>query len=99
MARSPMVTRELIGTEAKVLVVNVENASTNYDYITVQGKYKTAEHLLKAIKKVYETHELQIVKVVEFKEVHRLYGRPCTEFYKNAVGLDPETRKPLPVEK
>ena len=39
--------------------------------------------------------ELQIVKVVEFKEVHKLYGMPCAEFYKNAVELDPETRKTL----
>ena len=49
MARAPMVTRELIGTEAKVLMVDVEKAVTNYADITVQGKYKTAENLLKAI--------------------------------------------------
>lgn len=99
MARAPMVTRELIGTEAKVLTVDVEKAVTNYADITVQGKYKTAENLLKAIRRVYETPALQIVKVVEFHEVHKLYGMPCAEFYKNAVELDPETRKPLPVEK
>ena len=99
MARAPMVTRELIGTEAKVLTVDVEKAVTNYADIAVQGKYKTAENLLKAIKKVYETPALQIVKVVEFHEVHKLYGMPCAEFYKNAVELDTETRKPLPVEK
>ena len=95
MARAPMVTRELIGTEAKVLTVDTEKALTDYANITVQGKYKTPEHLLKAIKKVYETPSLQIVKVVEFKEVHKLYGMPCAEFYKNAVELVPETRKPI----
>lgn len=95
MARAPMVTRELIGTEAKVLTVDTEKALTDYASITVQGKYKTSEHLLKAIKKVYETPSLQIVKVVEFKEVHKLYGMPCAEFYKNAVELYPETRKPI----
>lgn len=95
MARAPMVTRELIGTEAKVLTVNTEKVLTDYADITVQGKYKTPVHLLKAIKKIYETPSLQIVKVVEFKEVHKLYGMPCAEFYKNAVELDPETRKPL----
>lgn len=90
-----MVTRELIGTEAKVLTVDTEKAATDYADITVQGKYKTAENLLKAIKKVYETPNLQIAKVVDFKEVHKLYGMPCAEFYKNATELDPETRKPL----
>lgn len=95
MARAPMVTRELIGTEANVLTVDTEKAETNYANITVQGKYKTAENLLKAIKKIYETDNLQIVKVVDYKKVHKLYGMPCEEFYKNAVELDPETRKPL----
>lgn len=99
MARAPMVTRELIGTEANVLTVDTEKAETNYVNVTVQGKYKTAEYLLKKIKAVYETENLQIVKVVDYKEVHKLYGMPCEEFYKNAVELDPETRKPLPVEK
>ena len=99
MARAPMVTRELIGTAAKVLTVDVEKAVTNYADITVLGKYKTTENLLKAIKKVYETPEFKIVKAVEFHEVHKLYGMPCVEFYKNAVELDTETRKPLPVEK
>ena len=61
MARAPMVTRELIGTEAKVLMVDVEKAVTNYADITVQGNYKTAENLLKAIKKVYETPAFKIV--------------------------------------
>lgn len=95
MARAPMVTRELIGTEAKVLTVDTEKATTDYADFTVQGKYRTAEHLFKAIKKVYETPSLQIVKVVDFKEVHKLYGMPCAEFYKNAVELNPETRKPI----
>lgn len=95
MARAPMVTRELVGTEAKVLTVNTETAETGYTALTVQGKYKTAENLLKAIKKVYETEALTVVKVVEFKEVHKLYGMPCSDFYKNAIELDTVTRKPL----
>lgn len=95
MARASMVTRELIGTEAKVLTVDTVKAATGYTTITVQGKYKTEQNLLKAIKKIYETPELQIVKVVEFKEVHKLYGMPTKDFYKNAIELDPTTRKPL----
>ena len=99
MSRAPMVTRELIGTEANVLVVDTVNAATDYREFTVPGKYRTTEHLLKAIKKVHETDTYRIVKVIDSKEVHKLYGMPCAEFYKNAVELDTETRKPLPVEK
>lgn len=95
MARAPMVTRELIGTESKVLTVDTAKAVTDYVTITVQGKYKTPENLLKAIKKVYETDTLQFVKVVDFKPVRKLYGMPSAEFYKNALELDPETRKPI----
>lgn len=90
-----MVTRELIGTEAKVLIVDTVNAKTAYTDVTIQGKYKTRENLLKAVKKAYETDAIQIVKVVDFKEVHKLYGMACADFYKNATELDPETRKPL----
>ena len=95
MARAPMVTRELIGTEATVLVVDTVNATTDYKHVTIQGKYKTTEHLLKAIKKIYETDTYRIVKVIDAKEVHKLYGMATEQFYTHAIELDPETRKPI----
>ena len=98
MARAPMVTRELIGTEANVLVVDTVNASTDYKQVMVQGKYKTAEHLLKAIKKVYEDETHKIVKIIDSKEVHKLYGMRTDMFYTHAIELDPETRKPIETE-
>ena len=90
-----MVTRELIGTEANVLVVDTVNAATGYKQFTVQGKYKTTEHLLKAIKKVYEDETRKIVKIIDSKEVHKLYGMATEQFYTHAIELDPETRKPI----
>lgn len=98
MARAPMVTRELIGTEANVLVVDTANAATDYREFTVPGKYRTTEHLLKAIKKVHETDTYRVVKVIDFKEVHKLYGMPIAQFYTHAIELDPETRKPIETE-
>ena len=98
MSRAPMVTRELIGTEANVLVVDAVNAVTDYRKFTVPGKYKTNEHLLKAIKKVHETDTYRIVKVIDSKEVHKLYGMPIAQFYSHAIELDPETRKPIETE-
>ena len=95
MSRAPMVTRELIGTEANVLVVDTVNAATDYREFTIQGKYKTTDYLLKAIKKVYETDACRIVKVIDSKEVHKLYGMPTDQFYAHAIELDPETRKPI----
>ena len=95
MARAPMVTRELIGTEANVLVVDPVNAATGYKLFTIQGKYKTTDHLLKAIKKVYEGETCKIVKIINSKEVHKLYGMPTEQFYAHAIELDPETRKPI----
>ena len=95
MARAPMVTRELTGTEANVLVVDPVNAATDYKQFTIQGKYKTTEHLLKAIKKVYEDETCKIVKIIDSKEVHKLYGMPTEHFYAHAIELDPETRKPI----
>lgn len=93
-----MVTRELIGTEANVLVVDTVNATTDYKQFTIQGKYKTTENLLKAIKKIYETDTCRIVKVINSEEVHKLYGMPTEQFYAHAIELDPETRKPIETE-
>ena len=98
MARAPMVTRELIGTEATVLVVDTVNGATDYREFTVPGKYRTTEHLLKAIKKVYEDETRKIVKIIDYKEVHKLYGMPIAQFYSHAIELDPETRKPIETE-
>lgn len=93
-----MVTRELIGTEANVLVVDTVNGATDYREFTVLGKYKTTKHLMKAIKKAHETDTYWIVKVIDSKEVHKLYGMPIAQFYSHAIELNPETRKPIETE-
>ena len=96
MARAQMVTRELNGTEAEVLAVDTSKQTTATVVLTIHGKkYVSNDALLKALKKIYETDTLKLVKIVSTKNVHKLYGMACDEFYKNATELDTETRKPL----
>lgn len=95
MARKPMVTRELKGVQAKVLKLDLEAEHVTEDTLTLKGKYKTAENLLKALQKAYDTDKVKIMKVIEFSQVYKVYGMPEEQFYSNAVEIDPETRKPI----
>lgn len=90
-----MVTRELLGTEAKVLRVNVADQTTTEVSVVVKGRYKTPENLLKAIKRKFDTANLLHLKVIEFHETRKLYGMAEDKFYIEAVELNRETRKPL----
>lgn len=98
MARVDMVTRELVGTQAHVLLVDLDTNTTKEGDYTLKGKYKTAEGLLKALKKAYNTETVQIVKVISFAPVHKLYGMKSEDFYSHAIELNTETRKPLESE-
>lgn len=95
MARKPMVTRELIGTSATVLTVDVQAEQTSTVTLNIKGSYKTPENLLKALKKAYETDNFKVLKVVDFHPTRKLYGLPENQFFSEGVELDPETRKPL----
>lgn len=95
MARTPMVSRELIGTEAKALQLDLKAEKMEEVTLTIKGKYKTAENLLKALQKAYDTDDIKIMKIIDFKLVRKLYGMPEKQYFAEAVELNPETRKPL----
>lgn len=90
-----MVTRELIGTEAEVFTVNVVTEEGKAETVTVKGRYKTEQNLLKAIQKQYDTADVKYMKIIKMTPVRKLFGMPVKQFYENAVELNPETRKPL----
>lgn len=95
MARMELVSRELIGTTAEVLTVDLTNGSTGKESISLKGTYKTPEGLLKAIQRKMDTSEKKYLKVLKMEPVHKLYGMPVEKFFAEAFELDPATRKPL----
>lgn len=101
MARKQIVSRTVVGVEVTVLALDCIKAEpVNATYI-LSGSYKTKDEqydekkIVKALKKLYETDDLKIAKVVSIAECNKLYGMWEEDFIANAMLLDPTTRKPI----
>ena len=97
MARERMVTRAIIGTEVTALCFyNGENTCKEVTTL-LAGVFKNADKLEKKLKSVLDDSEKTFVKVISKTEKATLYGMTEDDFIKNAVVLDPETRRRLEV--
>ena len=90
-----MFTRDVVSTRVSVKVID-----NNTDTITVNPyvlPFETTDTAiaLKYLKKMYETDNLTLLKVVSLEAEHKMYGCTIAEFLSVAHQLDPETRKPL----
>ena len=95
MARKEIVTRTIIGTEVTVLALNTTTCEPFNAVYVINGKENDDKKLLKTVKKLYDTEEVSNVKIVSTVAVDKLYGMWQEDFIKNAMELDPTTRKPL----
>lgn len=98
MARKPMVTRSFEVTRVNVMMCNTESAEVQNKDIEVPRTYKDNEKLLKVVKEIAETKTDKVVTIVDKTEFTKLYGMSEADFLKNAIELDPETRKALDTE-
>lgn len=97
MARERMVTRAIIGTEVTALCFyNGENTCKEVTTL-LAGVFKNTDKLEKKLKSVLDDSEKTFVKVITKTEKATLYGMTEDDFIKNAVVLDPETRRRLEV--
>lgn len=96
MAREAMVTRSIEATKVSVLGLNIESAEPENKMFYLPGTFKDEKKLLNKVKKEFETDTFKIATVVDSEVVSTLYGMQINDFIKNAVILDPETRKPVP---
>lgn len=102
MARKRVVTRTIKGTEVSVLGINTETTEPETVTYVIPGNFQRAENekavydykkLLKAVKERYDTETFSNVKVVDAKNVDKLYGMFEDEFIAKAMEMDPKTRK------
>lgn len=102
MARKRVVTRTIKGTEVSVLGMNTETAEPETVTYVIPGNFQKVENdkavydykkLLKAVRERYDTETFTNVKVVDAKNVDKLYGMYEDEFIRAAVEMDPKTRK------
>lgn len=92
-----MITRTILGTKASVITVDTINMTASTREFTIGGEWTDNNKLLKALKNIYETDTLVLSSVVKSEKTEKLYGMTEELFMANAVELDVETRKPLPV--
>ena len=95
MARKPMVTRSFEVTNVNVMMVNTITAEVHNKEFEVPRTYKDNEKLLKVVKEMVETDSDKVVTIVDKSVATKLFGMSEADFLKNAIELDPETRKVL----
>lgn len=101
MARKQIVSRTVVGVEASVLALNCITGEPSTETYILSGSYKDKDgnydekKILKSLKKSYETDDFKLVKVVAVADCNRMYGMWEEDFIRNAMPLDPTTRKPI----
>lgn len=95
MARRPIITRTVEGTQVDVLGLNIKTAEPENKTYVLSGKYADDKKLLKAVQSGYDTDEFKNIAIVGKKPVSKLYGMWEENFIASAFELDPQTRKPL----
>ena len=93
--RRDMVTREVLGTKVTVKVVDPATEVVKPVELVLSGRYTEADSkVMKAASKVLG-EGIVIIKVESVESFNKLYGMDTADFVKNAMELDPKTRKPL----
>lgn len=95
MARKPMVTRSFEVTRVNVMMCNTISAEVHNKEFEVPRTYKDNDKLLKVVKEMVETDSDKVVTIVDKSIATKLFGMSEADFLKNAIELDPETRKVL----
>ena len=85
--RTPMVTRTITTTEAKLMCLNVATGTPEVHKVLLSGLYKDNKDVLKASKKLLETEELKVVHVVATEKHEDLYGMTEQKFLEIAKVL------------
>ena len=89
MARTPMITRTVVTTRAKVMCLDIREESPVLKVVTLPRTYKDNAHLLKAVKNLLDTESFKAVHIIETEELETLYGMSEQKFIDNAEVLPP----------
>lgn len=87
MARAKNVTRTFSVTNATVLCLNCTTAEPFNETVKLSGVFEDEKQILKAAKKLLESDEISVAKVVDVSVENHLYAMPEQVFLKYAVEL------------
>lgn len=90
MARTPMVTRTINTTKAKVLCLNIATSEVLTVEVSAPRTYKNDNDLMKVVKPVIEKQDnIKAVSISSVEVVECLYGMTEQEFIEKAKILPP----------
>lgn len=89
MAREPMVTRTIKGTNVKALCVSISAQNTVIKDFTLSGTYSDEKSLLKALTKTVQDNDIKVVSIISASQFETLYGMSENDFIKSAKVLPP----------
>ena len=92
MARIPMVTRTVNGTEFTVLCMNPKTRDAFSEKIVLNAKFKTEDAMMKELRRQLDNEDRKVVVITESNPVSALYGVEESEFLKIARKLPPRTK-------
>lgn len=93
MARTPMITRTVTTTKAKVLCINLEDEKPFVQEVVLPRTYKDERSMLKRIKPLIESDTVKVVHVQSTETVETLYGMSEQQFIDTATILPPRNTK------
>lgn len=92
MAREAMVTRTMKSTEVTILCLDTVTCEPSNKTITLPRTYKDEAEMLKEAKKLEETPDFILTKVVAYEVHEALYGMSEADFIKSAKILPPRAK-------
>lgn len=93
MARTPMITRTVTTTKAKVLCINLADEKPFVQEVVLPRTYKDERSMLKRIKPMVENDTIKVVHVQGSETVETLYGMSEQQFIDTATILPPRNTK------
>lgn len=96
--RKPMVTRSFEVTRVNVMMCDTITSEVHNKEFDVPRTYKDDNKLLKVVKTMAETDSDKVVTIGDKTVYTKLFGMSESDFLKNSIELDPETRKILEVQ-
>lgn len=93
MARTPMITRTVKATKAKVMCLDITNEQSFTKEITLPRTYKDDNEILKNAKVIIDSDTVKAVHIVNSEVTEALYGMSEQKFIDNADILPPRGTK------
>ena len=89
--KAPQITRTFTTTRATILGLDTINAEPMNKDVDLAGHFESEEKLMKAVKKLIETEDFKVCKLVSCVEIIELRGMSVQKFLENSEVIPDKT--------